>query len=548
MRRDAGILVAFSATLFLVALGARDLWNPNEPIYGEAVREMAERGEWLVPQVNGMPFGEKPILFYWLARAAGAVLSGVSEFSLRLPCALFGIAGTLLAWQLVLPYAGGRRARIAGLLFASTYMVFWGSRSVQMDLFAAVTTLGVVVPVTRVWDHGLPAGRGWALAGVAAGIGFLAKGPVTWICPGLALALYAATTARWRELVRPQVLLGGAVAIAVAAPWYVALAAGGHADVLHEVLIRQNFTRFRDAWDHAEPIGYYLKYFWIDMAPWAWIVPLAAALPGRDANERRLDRLAWCWIAGIVLFFSLSESKRSPYILPVAGGVAALASGVVVAWLERRLPARRAIAVRGLAALLGVLLAVAAFAAIAKLPARYPDVAEPARALGAVALLGAIAIAVGWRRRERLAVAVLGAVASFLLAAGAIALPAVDTFKSARPFCEEVAARTPPDARLLGWRFWNWRAEYAYYLGRPTTIVGQTQALREIWDGPEPVVVVVEGPHFASLREVLGDATPIVERAVGDDVARAYFNGRRGSTTSPREPGPPGRVPERGTP
>ena len=41
---------------------------------------------------------------------------GVGELALRLPAALFGIAGTLLAWLLVLPYAGGRRARIAGLL------------------------------------------------------------------------------------------------------------------------------------------------------------------------------------------------------------------------------------------------------------------------------------------------------------------------------------------------------------------------------------------------------------------------------------------------
>jgi 4-amino-4-deoxy-L-arabinose transferase-like glycosyltransferase len=395
-----------------------------------------------------------------------------------------------------------------------------------MDLFVAVTTLGVIVPVTRVWDHGLAASRGWALAGIAAGIGFLAKGPVTWICPGIALALYAATTARARELVRPQVLLGGAVAVAVAAPWYVALAVGGHTDVLHEVLIRQNFTRFRNAWDHAEPFWYYLKYFWIDMAPWAWLVPLAAALPGRDAGERRLDRLAWCWIAGIVVFFSLSESKRSPYILPIAGGVAALASGVVVAWLEHRLPARRAVALRGLAALLGGLLLAGAFAAIVKLPARYPEVADAARALGAVALLGGIAIAFAWRRRESLAAAALAAVAAFLLGAAALALPAVDAFKSARPFCEAVAARTPPNAKLVGWRFWNWRAEYGYYLGRPTSIVGEAGALRAIWDGPDPVVIVVEDPHLASLRGVLGDVDPLVERAVGDNVAHAFFNGR----------------------
>ena len=62
-RRDLVLLAIGSALLFGVRLGARDLWNPNEPIYGEAVREMAQRGEWLVPYVNGIAFAEKPILF-----------------------------------------------------------------------------------------------------------------------------------------------------------------------------------------------------------------------------------------------------------------------------------------------------------------------------------------------------------------------------------------------------------------------------------------------------------------------------------------------------
>ena len=48
-RRDLLWLAAAATLLFGVALGARDLWNPNEPIYGLAVREMAERGDWLLP-------------------------------------------------------------------------------------------------------------------------------------------------------------------------------------------------------------------------------------------------------------------------------------------------------------------------------------------------------------------------------------------------------------------------------------------------------------------------------------------------------------------
>ena len=65
VRRDLIGLGLVAALLFIPWLGARDLWNPNEPLYGQAVAEMAASGEWLVPTVNGAPFDEKPILYFW---------------------------------------------------------------------------------------------------------------------------------------------------------------------------------------------------------------------------------------------------------------------------------------------------------------------------------------------------------------------------------------------------------------------------------------------------------------------------------------------------
>ena len=79
VRRDLIGLAFVAALLFVPWLGARDLWNPNEPLYGQAVSEMAARGDWLVPTVNGSVFDEKPILYFWLALAASSVLGGVSE-------------------------------------------------------------------------------------------------------------------------------------------------------------------------------------------------------------------------------------------------------------------------------------------------------------------------------------------------------------------------------------------------------------------------------------------------------------------------------------
>ena len=60
----------------------------------------------------------------------------------------------------------------------------------------------------------------------------------------------------------------------------------------------------------------------------AVFVPFAVAMPRRDEDEQKLDRLAWVWIAVVIGFFSIPLSKRSPYILPLAPAVAILVAGV----------------------------------------------------------------------------------------------------------------------------------------------------------------------------------------------------------------------------
>jgi len=544
--RDLLVLTIVSLVLFGIALGARDLWNPNEPIYGEAVREMAERGTWLVPYVNGMVFGEKPILYYWLALAASKLAGGVSELPLRVPVALAGIAIVLGTYALVFPYAGRRRALASAFVGATVYGVWWNARFIQMDIFVAATTLGVIAAVSRAVDHGASRARSWALAGAFAGIGFLAKGPVAWICPALVLGTYLAATKRVRELVRPEVFLGGAVAIAVAAPWYLALWAGGRADVLHEVLIRQNFSRFSNPWDHAQPFWYYLEYFWIDMAPWAFLVPLAWKLPRRDLGERRLALLTACWIAAIVLFFSLSRSKRSPYVLPIAPAAAILAAEVAVAFAEGRLARVRRTVFLAIAWTFAVSLLLMGVGAGLYATFHHPEFASAAKPVAAASIAGAIVLGTALSlRRLRHGIAVPAALATafglVFLVASLTALPALDAAKSARPFCAEVAQRARPGDDLASFEFWNWRAEYAYYLGRPLRPIKGAAALRAAWEGPKRLLLVVEQDRLEAARAAIGDVEPAYARRVGSAATYLFTNRepeteRRARESAPRPP------------
>jgi len=517
-RRDLFVLTFGCLVLFGLRLGARDLWNPNEPIYGEAVVEMAQRGDWLLPHVNGLVFAEKPILFYWLALLTSKLLGGVSELSLRIPSLAAGTLTVLGSYVLTRPYSGRARAIASAVAAGTLFGVFWNARFVQMDILVVAATLWVVIAVTRVVDHGRPPLPGFVFAGLVAGLGFAAKGPVAWVCPGLVLFSYLAATKRLGALFRFEAAVGAVGCVCAAAPWYLLLFARGRSDMIAEVLFRQNVARFVNPWDHQAPWWYYLQTFWVDLAPWAFFVPLALRLPRRTEGERRLALLSWLWIATIVAFFSLSKSKRSPYILPVAPAVAVLAGEVALAFLTNGLSRARRAWFVGIAAALGGVFVVGGAAMCVAAKVRLPEAAVPVQVLGAAAVIaGGFVVFDLLRRTKKAALPIslaTGIVVVYLAAAG-VTLPALDVLKSARPVCEKVARLARPDDVIASYAFWNWRAEYRYYLGRPITNLFGAGPLREAWDGPKRVVLFVESEQLDDARAVIGDVAPAVTGKVG---------------------------------
>jgi len=529
--RDLAAVAAGAALLYTLALGARDLWHPNEPTYAEAVAEMAQRGEWLIPTVNGTPFAEKPILYYWLALAACRALGRVDELGLRLPSAAAGVAAVILLYLLVHAHAGRHRARAAAVLFGTTYIVFWSARSIQMDLLLATCTLGAVFSAVSTLDGALAPGRGWAAAGAAAGLGCLAKGPVGLLCPLLVVVLDAAIAGRLRRLARWQLVWGGVAFAAVVAPWYGALLVRGETGFLTELLFRQNVRRFFEPWDHTAPWWYFAEAFALDMLPWAPFVPLAWGLAPRDDGERRLNRLAWVWLVGIVVFFSLSASKRSPYILPAAPAAAILASAVYERWADGRLDRRRRALALALVLALGLVLLVGAAVAAAMLDRRLSSPPELRRAgvIGATLLAaGGLAIVAGasipWRRRLAAGLALLGFTLASYVVAAALVLPPLDAIKSHRPFCEAIRREVPAAAPLHGYRLWRWRAAYSFYSGRRVRSLESAAELTRYWSRPERVFLVVERGMLDEVRASVDPGRPLAVHAAGHNQAYLFAN------------------------
>lgn len=326
---DLWRLAAVVTVLFFVFLGNRPLGNPDEGRYAEIPREMAATGDYTTPRLNGVKYFEKPPLVYWLTASAIEVM-GLHEFAVRFWPAFFGVAGTLLT------YAAARSLydRLTGIFSAvvlATSIFYYGlSRLALLD--GVVSVLIAAALFSFVVGVRLPVGpkRRWLFwcFYAAMGLAALAKGLIGLALPCAVIGLWVLLLNRWKQLWPFYPASGTLIVCAIAAPWHV-LAARANPDFLYFYFVHEHYLRFTTkVHDRAAPWWYFGPILLAGLFP--WVVFLFQALPYSLAGwwrTRRGNDIAWflfLWLVFILLFFSKSQSKLPPYILPVFPAAAVL--------------------------------------------------------------------------------------------------------------------------------------------------------------------------------------------------------------------------------
>ena len=94
------------------------------------------------------------------------------------------------------------------------------------------------------------------------------------------------------------------------------------------MVYRENVVRFFHPFDHRGPIYLYVYVIFGLMAPWSALLPAALvethSLRHADAEPARADRFALVYFWATFIFFTLSGSRRSYYILPILPAAAIL--------------------------------------------------------------------------------------------------------------------------------------------------------------------------------------------------------------------------------
>jgi 4-amino-4-deoxy-L-arabinose transferase-like glycosyltransferase len=157
----------------------------------------------------------------------------------------------------------------------------------------------------------------WPGLALAVGFGLLAKGPVALLHLGIPLlaarAWHPAARADGRGFAR-RALLAVLAGIGLFALWLVPALVLGDPQYREALLVTQTAGRIKDSFDHAEPWWWYAPLLLALMAPWWWSAWWWRQVPALWRDPR--NRLAWVWLLGVVLAFSLISGKQPYYLLP----------------------------------------------------------------------------------------------------------------------------------------------------------------------------------------------------------------------------------------
>jgi 4-amino-4-deoxy-L-arabinose transferase-like glycosyltransferase len=345
-RRYEWIVILFAAVIFLSGIiSPPSLLDDVDASQALIARNMLQSGDWVTARLDGVAFLDKAPLKYWITVIFFSVF-GAYDWVARIPSALSAIA---LCW---VTFCFGRWAFspkvgfYAGLFLSTCIGLFLFTRIVIPDV---ILTLSVTVSLwafLRALDGEEDHPRLWAYtmaASLAAGL--LLKSLIGLVFPVGVAFLFLVLTRRlfdrqaWQRLYPFTSFL---IFIAIAAPWHVLAiirnppyfnftmhaGPGQYHGFFWFYFINEQVLRFLNARYPRDYNTVPRLYFWLFhlvwLFPWSVYLPTLVRLSYKPVDRQGRTRLlVLCWIAFVMLFFTLSTTQEY-YSMPIYPALALL--------------------------------------------------------------------------------------------------------------------------------------------------------------------------------------------------------------------------------
>jgi 4-amino-4-deoxy-L-arabinose transferase-like glycosyltransferase len=450
---------------------------------------MADTGDWLIPRFGGVPTLTRPPLAHWLAAMSGLIMGGFTEWSVRLPFAMAGLAlvGLMVVWGC--RWYGNCVGATCGLVQATSVYTTLQARLAEADiLLCLLTTIALYLASI----YAMPPHRGLSAPHSTKGMGFrwiaiytvlgfsaLAKefiGPILVLLSIVFFLLIQGRGRDLRDLLNPVGLIIFA-SLAFVWPYLVAQEHPELWSIWHLQVVKRGLGSYLE----PKPFWFYaVAVSWL-ILPWTPLTLYSIPTSWKHAwvEGDAKERYVWVWFLSQTLFLSLSAGKHHHFIIPALPGLSLITGQCLIKMFERLKNRERpllsswticGIIVFWIAVVLGTALFVAN---------RWPHVGGPAyMGLAMCGVLGFLAIGLLRTRRPYAAAAMVlltyltaYTVAQFYL------IPARDPRRLTADFARNMDSRVPGNRSIVAYGM-GWTPTL-FYLNRQVAREETVEGLRE---------------------------------------------------------------------
>lgn len=292
-------------------------------------REMIEKGNWLVPTMNGELRLAKPPLPTWIT-AVFANWFGIENVSmLRFPAAVVSSLMVLFMYFFTISLNKNRIAALCNsLILASSFYIVYMGRTGTWDIYCHSFMLGAILLFHKAWKTKNKNWRLFTIAGILLGLSFLSKGPVaffailtpfiiaySWVYGGEVIFQ------KWKPLL---LAIGIFIVISFWWPIFISIAHTKEASAIAKLESGSWMNR------HVRPFYYYWN-FPIQSGIWTLVIFSSLIFPYafKRFKAKKEYKFALIWTLSAVVLLSFIPEKKDRYLLPVLIPSALLAGQLI---------------------------------------------------------------------------------------------------------------------------------------------------------------------------------------------------------------------------
>lgn len=311
-------LLLAAIILFCSFLGAKEIWT-QEHRWADIVAGMFYRDDFFHPYLGDARYYDKPLLSYWMMALLSWVFNGLNTWALRLPSALAGLLAVWSIYRIGSVQRGNGFGLLCGWMLATTFfMVFW-ARVSSADMLNVGGSLFAIAWYVSRKEHARFVD--YSIFFIILAVTSLCKGLGGAIIPLIAVFADMCLRRTFKQHLSLSLLVALIPGLLVyLIPFGLSSYFGGEAYGENGLYLvyKENILRYFQPFDHQGPLYTYFIYLPLYLMPWTlFFIPALFTLPKRWQRLSIDARWNVLSCALIFLFFTLSGSRRSYYVLPI---------------------------------------------------------------------------------------------------------------------------------------------------------------------------------------------------------------------------------------